>query len=158
MRIVHGQGQKRELASLRSSRFLSFSKRSRTVGKLRNFFLAHPRRAPSLARFSLACLISARPEKGKESAATQARENKNLQQRTLSGFITIPLYVHNHQNWFLQITKSRRFRALKSVTNHGMTRDCYVRHSGYIFSMMPNRPVTYRSVGIPDENGTTFSD
>ena len=36
-----------------------------------NFF-AHPRRAPSLARFSFACLISARPEKGKVSAATQA--------------------------------------------------------------------------------------
>ena len=34
-------------------------------------FLAHPRRAPSLARFSFACSISARPEKGKESAATQ---------------------------------------------------------------------------------------
>ena len=35
-------------------------------------FLAHPRRAPSLARFSFACSISAPPEKGKESAATQA--------------------------------------------------------------------------------------
>ena len=36
-------------------------------------FLAHPRRAPSLARFSFACSISALPEKGKESAATQAK-------------------------------------------------------------------------------------
>ena len=35
-------------------------------------FLAHPRRVPLLARFSFACSISARPEKGKESAATQA--------------------------------------------------------------------------------------
>ena len=34
-------------------------------------FLAHPRRAPSLACFSFACSISAQPEKGKESAATQ---------------------------------------------------------------------------------------
>ena len=33
---------------------------------------AHPRRAPSLARFSLTCSISAPPGKGKESAATQA--------------------------------------------------------------------------------------
>ena len=40
-------------------------------GKLPNF-LAHPRRAPSLAHFSFACSISAPPEKGKESAATQA--------------------------------------------------------------------------------------
>ena len=79
--------------SLRSSRFLSFSKRSRKGGKLRKSgkissstpspflltpslllpnFLAHPRHAPSLARFSFACSISAPPEKGKESAATQA--------------------------------------------------------------------------------------
>ena len=36
-------------------------------------FLAHPRRAPSFARFSFACSISARPEKGKESAAMQAK-------------------------------------------------------------------------------------
>ena len=35
-------------------------------------FLAYPRRAPSLARFSFACSIFAPPEKGKESAATQA--------------------------------------------------------------------------------------
>ena len=35
-------------------------------------FLAQPRRAPSLARFSFACSISAPPAKGKESAATQA--------------------------------------------------------------------------------------
>ena len=35
-------------------------------------FLARPRRAPSLARFSFACSISVPPEKGKESAATQA--------------------------------------------------------------------------------------
>ena len=34
--------------------------------------VAHPRRAPSLTRFSFACSISVRPEKGKESAATQA--------------------------------------------------------------------------------------
>ena len=38
-------------------------------------FLAHPRRAPSLARFSFACSISSPPEKGKESAATQASLN-----------------------------------------------------------------------------------
>ena len=37
-------------------------------------FLAHPRRALSLARFSFACSISSPPEKGKESAATQANE------------------------------------------------------------------------------------
>ena len=79
------------LISLRSSRFLSFSKRSRKTaksGKISRFvnipvflltpslllpnFLAHPRRAPSLARFSFACSISAPPEKGKESTATQA--------------------------------------------------------------------------------------
>ena len=66
--------------SLRSSRFLSFSKRSQTGGKLRTpslllpNFLAHPRRAPSLAHFSFACSISAPPEKGKESAATQAKK------------------------------------------------------------------------------------
>ena len=35
-------------------------------------FLAHPRRTPSLARFSFAFSISAPPEKGKESAAAQA--------------------------------------------------------------------------------------
>ena len=85
----------RVLFSLRSSRFLSFSNRSRTGGKLResakisssripfrpttspflltplpllpNFF-AHPRHAPSLA-----CSISARTGRGKESAAAQAR-------------------------------------------------------------------------------------
>ena len=41
-----------------------------------SFFLqpvfAHPRRAPSLALFSLTCSISAPPGKGKELAATQA--------------------------------------------------------------------------------------
>ena len=36
-------------------------------------FLGHLRRAPSLARFSFACSISAPPEKGKESTATQAK-------------------------------------------------------------------------------------
>jgi len=39
-------------------------------------FVAHPRRGPSFARFSLAGSISAQPKKGKESAATQAMINK----------------------------------------------------------------------------------
>ena len=37
--------------------------------------MAHPSRAPSLARFSFACSISTPPEKGKESAATQPNPN-----------------------------------------------------------------------------------
>ena len=40
-------------------------------------FLAQ-RRAPSLARFSFAWSISAPPEKGKESAATQARDSREV--------------------------------------------------------------------------------
>ena len=73
-------------SSLRSSRFLSFSKGSRTGGKLWKSdkilthtlltspqFFGSPRRAPSLARFSFACSISAPPEKGKESTAKQAK-------------------------------------------------------------------------------------
>ena len=36
--------------------------------------LSQPRDAPSLAHFSFTCLISAPPEKGKESAATEAKQ------------------------------------------------------------------------------------
>ena len=40
-------------------------------------FFGSPQRAPSLARFSFACSISAPPEKGKEAAATQAKCKNN---------------------------------------------------------------------------------
>ena len=48
-------------------------------------FLAHPRRAPSLARFSFACSISAPPEKGEESAATLAI--------TITDWFAVYLYI-----------------------------------------------------------------
>ena len=56
--------------------FPNAREREENCERMANFF-AHPRRAPSLARFSFAFSIFAPPEKlGKESAATQAMDHR----------------------------------------------------------------------------------
>ena len=62
-------------------------------------FLAHPRRAPLLALFSFACSISTRPDKGKESAATQTNKGGvrvDIQEPMWTSFI---LRLHPSEPW-----------------------------------------------------------
>ena len=59
----------------------------------------HPRRAPSLARFSFACSISAPPEKGKESAATQAMDQVNVCRQCIHDFLIVSFdLLHRYFN------------------------------------------------------------
>ena len=67
-----------------------------TLSPLLPDFFVHPRRAPLLARFLLACSIPALPEKGKELAATQA----NSQSMTACGFFSVKQKRTNYGNVF----------------------------------------------------------
>ena len=114
--------------SLRSSRFLSFSKRSRTRGKLRKSgkissrgrgWGDDPHPPPSYSpppyfspifwltpgvllrspAFRSLVRISARPEKGKESAATQAR-TAELNAIMTPGSFSSPQFFYSHARHF----------------------------------------------------------
>ena len=89
-------------------------------------FLAHPRRAPPLSRFSFACSISAPPEKGKESAATQAKE-KITRHRAAT---------NESDEWFLsflslysEIIKLYLFSGARSLLFAKLTEDQMIRKS-----------------------------